>query len=118
MQAATAYIQTQMLGPKFAAELMISEADASVKMTAATTDYYRTWLNSLELMTRVQGQNADRVSAVHKAYIEQGIASRMTFIDLMKSSAQQAGQQASAAINAMHAQASISGSENMLDNNL
>lgn len=118
MRAAAEYIRLQTLGPTLAVQLSTSSAEAEGRMTSALMDYYRTWVSTEELPSRVRMANADRYINQRQAVYGQVMQKGSEFADGMKANALAMAQQASTALNALHAQVGMSGSERMLDNNL
>ncbi len=111
IQAAGEYIRTLALGPQLGIQLATAVVDAKAKLAAALATFYSAQIAAAELPVKVAiaETNANiEVVRINTGSINTAIEAR---VKVVQAAAQAAGTQASAALNALSAQASFSGSE-------
>lgn len=116
LSAANEYLKTLMLGPQLASELALSQTNARVKLAEALTSLYSAEVSAADPAVRLaiaqgdltmRGVEAD--SRASTAALESRVRAAIAYAEML-------GAQAAAGLNALNANASISGSDSTVRN--
>ena len=111
LDAAGDYIKTIMLGPQVAMQLTVGLANVSTEMARALTAMYQAEVTAIEPLVRLQITDAELKTRVGEANLRAATESMNAKVRAAIEGAQMIGTQAAAGLNALHAQASISGQD-------
>ena len=107
IQAAAEYIKTLALGPEIAMKLATSAAGAQAQLISAASQYYRNRIAVEELKLDVLKFNAGTSAEVSMNNVREFSNRLKARTDTLAAAARAAGDQAAAALNAVHASAGI-----------
>lgn len=107
IQAAAEYIKILALGPEIAVRLATSAAYAQAQLINAAGGYYRNRIAVEELRLDALKSNASLSAEVSMNNVKAMTDSRRALSDTLAAAARAAGDQAAAALNAVHASAGI-----------
>lgn len=105
--AAAEYIKTLALGPEIAMKLATSAADAQAKLISAANTYYGSRIRLEELKFEVKKFNAGVMNHAQEVDVREFSERLKARVQVLSASAQAAGTQAAAALNAVHASAQV-----------
>lgn len=111
MSSAGEYIRTLSAGPQIAASVASMVVDSQTKFSASLTDYYRAQIGAMDIPVRVATTNADLQFRTNEANLRTQMETLTRRVEAVISNAKMAATQAAAALNAIHTNASISGSD-------
>lgn len=111
IQAAGEYIKTLALGPQLGTQLATSMVDAKAKIAQAMTNFYQAEISALELPVKLAIAEGSINAEVGKANLASFTSTNELRARVATAAMQQVGTQAAAALNALHANAGFSGSE-------
>jgi hypothetical protein len=111
LSSAGEYIRTLSAGPQIAASVASMVVESQTRFSATMTDYYRAQLGAVEIPVRVSTTNAELKARTNEANLRAAMETITTRVGAVMANAQMSGTQAAAALNAIHTQASISGSD-------
>lgn len=109
--AAGDYIRTLALGPQLGVQLSSAMIDAKAKLANVLTSFYQAKINAIELPARVAIAQAGMTVDVGKSNLDSQVTLIRARVATIESAAKAVGVQASAALNALNAGSSFSGSE-------
>ena len=107
IQAAGDYIKTLALGPEIAMKLATSAAGAQAQLISAASQYYRNRIAVEELRLDVAKFNADARNEAGINDVREFSQRLKARADTLSAAARAAGDQAAAALNAVHASAQV-----------
>lgn len=107
IQAAGDYIKTIALGPELATRLATSAAGAQAQLISAASQYYRNRISVEELKLEVAKFNADARNDVGMNDVREFSNRLRARAETLAAAARAAGDQAAAALNAVHASAQV-----------
>lgn len=107
ISAAAEYIKTLAIGPEIAMKLATSAADAQAKLIGAANTYYGSRIRLEELKFEVQKWNSDVINRAQAVDVQEFTGRLRAKAEVLSSAAKSAGDQAAAALNALHASASV-----------
>ena len=113
IQSAGDYLRTLALSPQLGVQLATSVVEAKAKMAAALTAFYQAQVSALELPARVAIADANADVDVRKSNLASQVEMIKARVNVVQAAAQAAGTQAAAAMNALNANAGISGREDI-----
>ncbi|MGA0610109.1 hypothetical protein [Caldimonas sp. KR1-144] len=111
IQSASEYIKTLALGPQLGVEYASTLADAQAKLAGAASDFYRAQVQAAEIPVRVATANAEFKMRGEELRVRGSLENLGQRVQAAMAAAQSLGTQAAAALNGLHASASISGSD-------
>lgn len=107
------YLRVLALGPQLGVQLSSAVVDAQAKFAGATADYYRAQVSGLDLPLRAKLHNTEltlRAAEANQRTSTEVLGQRVA---VAQAAAHMLGTQAAAALNALHASASIQGQESL-----
>lgn len=107
IQAAADYIRILAVGPEIAARLATSAADAQAQLISAAGGYYRNRIAVEELKLDAAKVNATLRNEISIEGSRNVTQARRSLADTLAAAARDAGDQAAAALNAVHASAGV-----------
>lgn len=107
IQAAGDYIKTLALGPEIAMKLATSAAGAQAQLISAASNYYRNRIALEELKLDVLKFNAGSMNEIGQTEVREFSNRLRARSEVLASAAKSAGDQAAAALNAVHASAGV-----------
>jgi len=107
IQAAGDYIRTLAIGPEIAMKLATSAADAQAKLISAANTYYGSRIRLEELKFEVEKFNVGMINHAQEVDVREYSERLKARVQVLSSAAQAAGTQAAAALNAVHASAQV-----------
>lgn len=111
VQAAGEYMRAIALGPQLGATLTSTIVEAQGKLAQAAADFYRAEIAAKEIPLRIATTNAELKQRTNEANQRASVDAIGNRVRVAIAAAQSNGTQAAAALNALHAQSSISGSD-------
>lgn len=111
MQTAGDYIRALAQGPQIAAQVASTIIDSQNRFSASLTELYRAQIAAVEIPVRVATTNAELKARTTEANLRTAMETLGQRVSATMANAQMVGTQAAAALNAVHAQAGISGSD-------
>lgn len=118
LRAVGEYMRTLILRYQAASEIAGQEFEARSKLASLALAFYKQKADFEELPLRVRMGNADRSAQMDTDARRHRFETRNAKISVMQTKIQGAAQRAAAAVNALHAQANVSGNEPMVNLNL
>lgn len=116
LSSAGEYIRTLAQGPQVAASVSNTIIDAQSRFASTVTDFYRAQVTAAEIPVRVGTVNAELKARTNEANLRTAMETLTQRVSAVVANAQMVGTQAAAALNAIHTQASISGSDSTQTN--
>ena len=107
IQAAVDYIKVMALGPEIAMKLATSAAGAQAQLISAASQYYRNRIAVEELKLDVAKFNADARNEAGMNDVREFSNRLRARVETLSAAARAAGDQAAAALNAVHASAQV-----------
>lgn len=107
ISAAAEYIKTLALGPEIAMKLATSAADAQAKLISAANTYYGSRIRLEELKFEVEKFNVGMINHAQEVDVREFSERLKARVQVLTGAAQAAGTQAAAALNAVHASAQV-----------
>lgn len=111
ISAAGDYIRTLALAPQLGVQLASSVIDAKAKLANVLTSFYQAKISALELPVRIAIADANADVEVRKSNLSAQVSLINARVATVEAAARAAGTQASAALNALNANTSLGGSE-------
>lgn len=109
--AATEYMRALVLAPQLGAQLAETIASSQARLNDALTSFYRADVEGKTVALRVTTTNAELAQRTNEANLRALTESVSQRVQAAMSAAQMTGTQAAAALNALHANAAISGAD-------
>lgn len=99
------------MGPTVAAQAAGTIIDAQARMSATMTDFFRAQVQAAEIPVRVATTNAELKVRTNEANLRTAMETLNARVNAVMANAQMVGTQAAAALNAIHTQASVAGTD-------
>ena len=111
LSSAAEYIRTLAQGPQVAAQVASTIIDSQSRFSASLTEFYRAQVTAAEIPVRVGTTNAELKARTNEANLRVAMETLGQRVSATVANAQMVGTQAAAALNAIHTQAGVSGSD-------
>lgn len=111
LSSAGEYIRTLSQGPQVAAQVASTIIDSQSRFSATLADFYRAQVAAAEIPVRVSTTNAELKFRATEANLRTAMETLGQRVNAVVANAQMVGTQAAAALNAIHTQAGVSGSD-------
>jgi hypothetical protein len=118
MQAASEYIKLFAFGPTYASQVADAEPNAQDRMIGAVLTYFKDMAVVEDMPNRIRTGNVERTAAKEAELRRLTLQKLSEHLEAARAQMQIIGNFGSTAINALHAQVAVSGSERMIDLNL
>jgi hypothetical protein len=111
IQSSLEYLRVTITAPQISAQTTNMLVEAEAKFAAILAEYYRAQIASAETVLRANTTNLELTRAYHAKQVDFQLENLRSFVTATVENAKMTGSMGAAALNSIHAQASISGAD-------